>query len=242
MPATARRSRSSTVAVSSARTGTAISAAAVGVGARRSAAKSISVVSVSCPTAEISGIALAAAARTTISSLNGIRSSRLPPPRATISRSGRGTAPPASRPLKPSMAPATCSAAPSPWTSTGQTSTWRGKRSASRCRMSRITAPVGEVTTPITSGRKGSGRLRSSANRPSAASLRRRSSRSFSNAPSPASSSASTTIWYFERPAKVVSRPVAITSMPSSGCTESRDTVPRQHTASSTADSSFRVK
>ena len=36
--------------------------------------------------------------------------------------------------------------------------------------MSRITAPEGEVTTPITSGRKGRGRLRSSANRPSAAS------------------------------------------------------------------------
>ena len=32
-------------------------------------------------------------ARTTISSLNAHRSSRLPPPRATISRSGRGIAP-----------------------------------------------------------------------------------------------------------------------------------------------------
>ena len=41
---------------SSERTGTAISAAPVGVGARRSEAKSISVVSVSWPTAEISGI------------------------------------------------------------------------------------------------------------------------------------------------------------------------------------------
>ena len=39
---------------------------------------------------------------------------------------------------------------PSPCTRTGQTSTWRGNRSASRCRMSRMTAPVGEVTTPIT--------------------------------------------------------------------------------------------
>ncbi len=68
----------------------AISAAAVGVGARRSEAKSISVVSVSCPTAEISGMRQAAAARTTISSLNAIRSSRLPPPRATISTSGPG--------------------------------------------------------------------------------------------------------------------------------------------------------
>ena len=76
---------------SSARTGTAISAAAVGVGARRSAAWSISVVSVSWPTAEISGIGNSAAARTTSSSLNAHRSSIEPPPRATISRSGRGS-------------------------------------------------------------------------------------------------------------------------------------------------------
>ena len=75
----------------SSRTGTAISAAAVGVGARRSLAWSIRVVSVSCPTAEISGIAEAAAARTTISSLNAIKSSRLPPPRATMISCGRGT-------------------------------------------------------------------------------------------------------------------------------------------------------
>ena len=34
--------------------------------------------------------------------------------------------------------------------------------------MSRITAPVGEVITPITRGRKGRGRLRSASNRPSA--------------------------------------------------------------------------
>ena len=73
---------------SSLRTGTAISAAAVGVGARRSAAWSISVVSVSCPTAEISGIGQSAAARTTSSSLNGHRSSIEPPPRATIKKVG----------------------------------------------------------------------------------------------------------------------------------------------------------
>ena len=63
---------------SSERTGTASSAAAVGVGARRSAAKSISVVSVSWPTAEISGMAEAAAARTTASSLKAQRSSSEP--------------------------------------------------------------------------------------------------------------------------------------------------------------------
>ena len=77
----------------------------------------------------------------------------LPPPRATMMRSGRGTAPPGASALKPRMAAATSGAQRSPCTVTGQTSTGRGNRSRSRCRMSRITAPDGEVTTPITSGR-----------------------------------------------------------------------------------------
>ena len=64
--------------------GTTISAAPVGVGARTSAAKSISIQSGSCPTPDISGMRLAAAARTTTSSENGNRSSNAPPPRATI--------------------------------------------------------------------------------------------------------------------------------------------------------------
>ena len=82
---------------SSAYLGTAHSAALVGVGARASAARSMRVQSVSWPTAEMSGMALAAAARTTISSLKPHRSSRLPPPRATISTSGRGMRPPAGK-------------------------------------------------------------------------------------------------------------------------------------------------
>jgi hypothetical protein len=61
--------------------------------------------------------------------------------------------------------------------------------------MSRITAPVGEVTTPLTPGRKGSRRLRALSNSPSAVSLRRRSSRRAFRAPMPAGSSESTTIW-----------------------------------------------
>ncbi len=198
MQPTIRRELSRTCAASSARTGTAISAAAVGVGARRSAAKSISVVSVSCPTAEISGMEEAAAARTTTSSLNAHRSSRLPPPRPTISTSGRATAPPAGRALNPSMAAAIFSAAPSPCTGTGHSTTWRGNRSATRCNMSRITAPVGEVTTPITSGRNGIGFFRAASNRPSAARRLRRSSSSLSSAPAPASSTDSTTSWYFD--------------------------------------------
>ena len=56
--------------------------------------------SVSCPTAEISGMALAATARATISSLKPHRSSRLPPPRATMMRSGRGIAARAIEPVE----------------------------------------------------------------------------------------------------------------------------------------------
>ena len=62
-------------------------AAAVGVGARRSAAKSASVTSVSCPTPHTTGKPEAAIARTTRSSLNDHRSSSDPPPRHTISKS-----------------------------------------------------------------------------------------------------------------------------------------------------------
>ena len=43
------------------------------------------------------------------------------------------------------------------------------------------------------------------------------------------------TIWYFDEPGKVVSRPVAITSSPSSGWTPGRAREPFQITASSTA-------
>ena len=96
---------------------------------------------------------LSAAARTTISSLKPQRSSRLPPPRATMMTSGRGTGPPGASALKPRIAAATSGAQRSPCTVTGQSSTGRGKRSRRRCRMSRITAPDGEVITPITAGR-----------------------------------------------------------------------------------------
>ena len=98
---------------------------------------------------------LSAAARTTISSLKPQRSSRLPPPRATMRRSGRGTGPPGLSALKPRIAAATSGAQRSPCTVTGQSSTGRGKRSRRRCRMSRITAPDGEVITPITAGQVG---------------------------------------------------------------------------------------
>jgi hypothetical protein len=49
-------------------------------------------------------------------------------------------------------------------------------------------------------------------------------------------------IWYFDWPGKVVSRPVATTSIPSSGCAASPRTLPFQITEASTARSSFRSR
>ena len=57
-----------------------------------------------------------------------------------------------------------------------------------------MTAPVGDVTTPIVRGRKGSGFLRSGANNPSLASVALSFSSSAISAPSPASSIRSITI------------------------------------------------
>ncbi len=70
--------------IRSSMTGTASSAAADGVGARRSAARSASVKSVSCPTALITGICESNIASTTRSSLNAYRSSADPPPLPTM--------------------------------------------------------------------------------------------------------------------------------------------------------------
>jgi hypothetical protein len=67
--------------------GAASSAAAVGVGARRSAARSARVTSVSWPTPHTTGSGLPATARTTRSSLKAHRSSSEPPPRTSSSTS-----------------------------------------------------------------------------------------------------------------------------------------------------------
>ena len=72
--------------------GTTFFAASVGVDARRSATRSSSVQSSSWPIAEIRGVWAAAAARTTPSSENPIRSSKAPPPRATMITSTSGSA------------------------------------------------------------------------------------------------------------------------------------------------------
>ena len=65
-------------------------------------------------------------------------------------------------------APTMLCGAPSPWTWHATSSTRAsGQRRASTLQTSRQTAPVGEVTTAITRGRSGSGRLRAASNRPS---------------------------------------------------------------------------
>ena len=77
---------------SASRSGTAASAAADGVAARTSATRSTTVMSTSCPTAEIMGTEHAATARATRSSLKAQRSSRAPPPRPMITHVGAAPA------------------------------------------------------------------------------------------------------------------------------------------------------
>ena len=83
---------------------------AVGVDARTSAARSQSGVSCSWPTAETTGTAEVAIARTSRSSLKGRRSSKLPPPRATTTTSSSGTS------QRRRRASTTAAAARGPWT------------------------------------------------------------------------------------------------------------------------------
>ena len=66
------------------KSGVAATAAPVGVGALKSATKSLIVKSISCPTPLIIGILLFYIALATISSLNGHKSSIAPPPRPKI--------------------------------------------------------------------------------------------------------------------------------------------------------------
>ncbi len=157
-----------------------------------------------------------AVARTTISSLKPHKSSRLPPPRATMITSGRRMRPSDGSPLKPRIAAATSAAEVSPWTLTGQTTTWTGKavgqpvqdvadhRAGRRGDDADHPRQVGE--RPLPRARRTGPRRRAS----SAA-----SSRSAISAPAPAGSSRSIDHLVFRRAGKVVSRPVAITSMPS---------------------------
>ena len=135
-------------------TGTAISAAAVGVGALKSATKSISVISVSWPIAEIIGIFDSKTLRTRSSSLKPHKSSILPPPLAIMITSGFSKLL-CSNKWKPSIASITSSEDDSPWTLTGHTVTLTGNLSWILWSISFITAPVGLVITPILLGKNG---------------------------------------------------------------------------------------
>ena len=154
------------------KSGDTISAAADGVGARRSATRSAMVWSVSWPTAETTGMLEAKMARATRSSLNALSSVRDPPPRATMMTSTLPCS--SSHSLSRRSAATISSGARSPWTELGaRTTSARGYRRVKMVMMSWSTAPPSEVTTPMRRGKRGSGRLRSGANSPS------RSRRSF---------------------------------------------------------------
>ena len=98
-----------------------------------------------------------ATARTRRSSLNGSRSSKLPPPRVSTITSTSGCAQSSSQALRRSRA-----AARGPWTYVSATSTFAaGKRLWIVAITSRFAAASLPVTSPILRGRSGSGRLRS---------------------------------------------------------------------------------
>ena len=162
----------------SARAGATSSAAAVGVGARRSAQKSAMVKSVSCPTPLISGTGLCTMVWARVSSLNAHRSSIAPPPRTSRMASIGGRAPGCCAQAYNCCRAATSEAgACSPCTSAGASTT--GTCGARRCRAvttSCSAAAPSEVTTPMPRGMAGSRRLRCASNRPCACrrSFRRR--------------------------------------------------------------------
>ena len=174
----------------SARGVTASSAAAVGVAARRSAAKSQIVKSVSWPTPEITGMRQLATAYATSSSLNDHKSSMLPPPRHTIrtSQSLRSEA--------VSMAAAIFCAANWPCTGVGYSTTLTcGARRRRAVSTSRSAAACGLVTMPTVRGNMGNARLRSGWNRPAASSFSFRRKNASNSEPTPARRIASTLIW-----------------------------------------------
>ena len=140
---------------------TTISAAADGVGARRSATKSAMVTSVSCPTAEIVGTGQPAMARATTSSLNAHRSSIDPPPRPMMTTSTPRTLPMARIAARDVHRRAVALHA-------------RGANDDVRVGIAAAkdlddvanAAPSSDVTTPILRGSAGSGRLRRAIEQP----------------------------------------------------------------------------
>src|SRR5207247_1807848 len=123
-------------------------------------------------------------------SLNAHRSSSEPPPRPTM-RTSR----PPSR-FRSAIPSATSRPAPAPCTRTGRTMMpHAGQRWRSTVRMSWITAPPSAVTTPTARGKRGRGRLRAAANRPSAPRRAFSCSKAGWSAPRPRGSAVRTASW-----------------------------------------------
>ncbi len=210
------------------------SAAAEGVGARRSATKSEMLKSTSWPTAEITGTGDTWIARARPSSLNSHRSSSDPPPRPTMIVSTR---PDRASFLTPS---ASSRAAPWPWTRAGKINTGTdGARRPRMFRISRIAAPAGDVTTPMHFGKSGNARLRSGAKSPSFSSFAFSSWNCCHRTPSPCRVIAPTFNWYWPRLSKTLIRPWHSTSSPSAGSNSSCIRPARHITQLSSAPSSL---
>ena len=160
--------------------GTTFFAASVGVEARRSAAKSMSVQSSSCPIAETIGLRHAAVARTTFSSEKPMRSSKLPPPRATMMTSTLGS----SSSLR--IAWTTSGGHCAPWTCTCSiTKSTAGQRRFTLVMTSPSARAWGAQIRPMQRGNSGSGILFSVSNRPSPLSFLRSSSICALRSPAP---------------------------------------------------------
>ena len=168
-------------------TGTAASAACVGVEQETAATSSISVRSVWCPTDAITGTRSSATVRHSVSSQNANRSASEPPPRATITTSTSSSA------ARSCSARVTAGAA---WRScTGanaHTSRPAQPRRRSPASTSSRALPPSPVTTPMQRGSAGSGSRFCGSNRPSACSVRRSRSSWASRSPSPATRTSAT--------------------------------------------------
>ena len=165
---------------SSAQSGTIRLPASVGVEARRSATRSSRGASCSWPIALTTGVRAAATARIRDSSLNGSRSSRLPPPRANTMTSTLGSASSSAR-LRIMVL-----TAEAPCTAPSRTSNWAdGQRWRALVITSCIAWALTPVIRPIRRGSSGRRRLSSGANRPSAASCCLRRSSVASSSPMP---------------------------------------------------------
>ena len=163
-------------------TGTAASAACVGVEHATAATSSISVWSEWWPTEEMTGTRSIATVRHSVSSQNANRSASEPPPRATtITSTG-------SQAARSWIARVIAGAAWRSWTgANAQTTRPPQPRRRSPASTSSRALPPSPVTTPIVRGSAGRGSRFCGSVRPSACSVRRSRSIWASRSPSPAS-------------------------------------------------------